>query len=362
MQIDVYKDLDSLSSIADAWDQLSMQCPQENPIMSHAWLSCYLECCCQSGDWIVITVVEQGKLIAVLPLVKRQAVLFGFTISFLQLPKNDHTLSVDAIVLDEKQEVLRKLHAIAFQQFPSALYIEYSRIDGVSHNLKWFGRALGIFAQIDLNAYGYALKPCENYQSYYDALSKNHKNNIKRWLNKLKQCHQVAYLYSSDGDIKNFNSVFELEHSGWKGASGSSVLSSDQSRKYFFSLSKSLAKKGWLQYQILSVDDECIAANFSVKFGKTILLWKLAYAETHSKMSPGSLLLLNTIHESYLQNAETRIDLMTNEAWYENWGMEKRPFYDAWIYRWSYKSLILMLLKAGRLKLSSIKKSLKLGK
>lgn len=353
MKINIYNQLADLNSIAAEWDDLSLNAPQQNPIMSHAWLSCFFSVYGTELNWFVAAAFIEDKLVAVLPLIVRRTNSVLGEIEYLQLPKNDHTLSVDACVMDGHQSLLNDLHKAAFQFYPKACYIEYSRIDAVSNNYLWMKSQESLWVQTDLNAFGCSVENPASYEEYLASLSKNHRSNLNRWSNKLKNFTQVEMFFSAEDSDENFQAVFTLEHSGWKGQAQSSVLSNTKATEYFRCLAKSLASKGWLCYQLLKVDSAYIAGNFSIQFNKTQLLWKLAYSDAHSKMSPGSLLLADIIKKAIESN--TKVDLMTNESWYENWNMVRREFMDIKIYNSRIKSICLMVLQKLRASLSILK-------
>ena len=353
MEIKIYNRLADLDAIAKEWDELSLQAPQQNPIMSHAWLSCFFSVYGHDLNWFVMTAFVDDKLVAVIPLVVRKKKTFLGEVEYLQLPQDSHTLSVDACILFGHQSLLHSLHKAAFRYYPRACYIEYVRIDAVSENYNWLNNRKGLQIQTDLNAYGYSVASPPSYEEYLTSLSKNHRSNLNRWSNKLKNFTQVEVVYSGEDSEELFQAVFALEHSGWIGRAGSSVLSDPQAIHYFHCLAKSLSSKGWLCYQLLKVDNTYIAGNFSIQFNKRQLLWKLAYSDAHSKMSPGSLLLSDVIKRAIASNI--KVDLMTNESWYENWNMVRREFIDIRVYGLGVKSTLLMACNKLRSVLSDVK-------
>jgi len=353
MEIRIYNQLEDMEFFAAQWDDLSLQSPQQNPIMSHAWLSCFFSVYGSQIKWFVVAAFDADRLMAVLPLtIQSRKTILG-NVFFLQPPKNDHTLSVDAITISGSQSVLPLLHKAAFKYCPSAQYIEYSRIDAVSENYRWLASHQSLLVQTDMNAFGYSISSDSTYDSYYAQLSKNHRSNLNRWSNKLKQFSSSEVIFLDRNDENTFLGVFEMEHGGWKGREKSSVFSDDKSTQYFQSLAASLEKKGWLRYQILKGDDSYLAGNFSVRFNKTQLLWKLAYSDNHSKMSPGSLLLSEIIKDAF--EKKEKIDLMTNESWYENWNMVKREFMDIQVFQLKPISLLLAVSVKMRMGLSRLK-------
>lgn len=354
-EIKIFQDIDSLESIAEAWDMLAIETAQASPLMTHAWLSCFFNVYAGADNWFVVVAFVNGELVAVLPLIIKSGAGLWKNKSVLQLPGNNQTLSVDAVVKAGMESLLPQLHRAAFKHWPDAYCLNYSRIDQISGNLRYLQRNRGLFCQSDLAGYGYGLALQQTFDEYFASLSKNQKSNIKRWSNKLVESLNVEFEYDRNFNQENLKKIFELENSGWKGREGTSVLGDRQAAKFFSLLAESLAAKGWLVLQLLKLDGELIAGNFSIQFKNTVLIWKLAYSEQHAKMSPGSLLLLDVIKKS-IHEKLAGVDLMTSEKWYENWNMQRRPFVDIYLFNTrSISGIAGALAKWTRLILSGLK-------
>lgn len=358
VDIKVFTDLEGIKSIADEWDTLALNSAPQSPMLSYAWLSCFFEVYCLSGDWMVVTAAEDGELRAVLPLVKAVFHLKGLPVQCLQLPNNHQTLSVDGLISPGYEYLLPALFNEAFTREPQCLCIHYPRIEEVSPALRWSTKASKPHSVSRLTAYGAGVEIDGDYEHYFQSLKKNFRSSLKRFRNRLKEQSGVSFIYDeADLNQESLDAIFSLEHSGWKGRDGTSILSHPDDVQFFRKLAEKLADRKWLSLQLLKTDSGFLAGNFSVNFNKTTLIWKLGYSDDFAKISPGTLLMDEVIRSRFADGYD-RVDLLTNEKWYENWGMTFRPFYDLWVFRTGPSALLVEFMMKIIFTLSKIKSKL----
>ena len=358
MNINILTQLDQLEGIASEWAQLALTSEHKSPLLTYEWLSCFFEINIAEGDWFVVVAHHHGKLCAVLPLVKSTFRFLGVVIPCLSLPRNDYTLSVDMLVKTQEEACIEQLFAAAFRAYPPAKLIDFSRIDGVSRSLRWILNNKPILATADKSARGGAILIDKNYEQYERELKKNFRKNLSRWRNQLNALDGVDFVYDETSEVneETLNSIFNVEHSGWKGAGGTSILSDAKTELFFRTLAPKMAKQGWLSLQLLTgMNNKPLAGNFSLKFAQSMLVWKLGYSDAHQKLSPGSLLMDDLIRREFESKETCRVDLMTYEDWYANWNMDVRPFFNLWVFRPSFIGLIYSLALKSRLLLAVAK-------
>jgi CelD/BcsL family acetyltransferase involved in cellulose biosynthesis len=84
---------------------------------------------------------------------------------------------------------------------------------------------------------------------------------------------------------------FELEDRGWKGVSGSSVLSNPQVWSFYLQQGQFLAARGELLLAFLQLQGRVIAFQCGWGFRRTYYSPKIAYDEAFGHLSPGHLLM-----------------------------------------------------------------------
>ncbi len=351
-------DLVELQNYAQAWNELSQLLPHKSPLMSHAWLSVFFEECLNPGEaWSVILGFEGELLVGVLPLVVAKKRKFGIKVQELSLPFDDQTMSVDMLIRPgyEKTACAAMLDS-AFKEFPKAQCIVFRRIDTQSNTYQEIKDMPSSVEDFCEN--GASISNTKPFAEFRQGLGKNFKSNLNRANNKIKKAESSSFIVN-DPDLtpsEQLDLVIEIEKSGWKGQEGTAIACSENTKRFYQKLVNNLHKEGWLYCHFLKVDGEVLAGNLGVLFANSLLLWKLGYSEAHSKISPGGILMERLLMSIDGNTSVTRIDLMTNEDWYNNWNMEWRPFFHVNVYR---KSIIGSYLKAMNLLKKIVKKIVK---
>lgn len=346
-----------IDAIAEQWDKLSEQAVHKNPLMSYQWLRTYFEFCAADFQrWAVGIVVEQGELLAVLPVTLVQVKKYGLSCQALILPYNSQTMSVDMLVAEHAAaEIYSPLINALFKYFPKALYLHFHRIDGQSetlHNLR------GMHYVSEFCENGASMSNNLDFISRRNNLPKNFKSNLNKAQNKASRLGAIEFIYAPahDTPAAQMDIVIEAEKNSWKGDAGTAIACSKNNIRFYHELVKRLNDKGWLAIHYLKLNDHIIAANLGIMFGGSLLLWKLGYRDDFKHLSPGGLLMEKLLQHTDSNEQIKRIDLMTNESWYNNWNMQWRPFYDLYVYKKHPLAIYLEIMQRGKILLKKMLK------
>lgn len=322
-----------LDAIAEQWDNLSEQAVHKNPLMSYQWLRTYFEfCAADFRHWAVGIVMQQGELLAVLPVTLVQVKKYGLPCQALTLPYNSETMSVDMLVAEHAAaDIYPQLVQALFRHFPKALYLHFHRIDGQSETRQ---NLTGVQIVCEFCENGASMDNNLDFISRRNNLPKNFKSNLNKALNKASRLGEMEFIYAATHNtpVAQMDIVIETEKNSWKGDAGTAIACSANNIRFYHALVKRLSDKGWLAIHYLKLNDDIIAANLGIMFGGSLLLWKLGYRDEFKHISPGGLLMEKLLQYTAGKNIK-RIDLMTNESWYNNWNMQWRPFYDVYVYK-----------------------------
>lgn len=148
------------------------------------------------------------------------------------------------------------------------------------------------------------------------------RRNLKRLRMKLQEQGQLRaqWLTTREDLLEAMPHFLSLEASGWKGEQGlGTAIATDPALKHFYEqlLTPTFAGLQPL-IALLWLEDKCIAAQFALQTDRCLSLLKIAYDETFSSFSPGSLLLQDTADYAMEQNLAT-LSLVTAPAWAERW-------------------------------------------
>jgi CelD/BcsL family acetyltransferase involved in cellulose biosynthesis len=340
LQVRVVDQLADLAAHEGDWNRLVEQHPRALPFSSYAWMATFFEHRLRPGErWICVLAWRGGELAGVLPLVVRRAGAFPGAGLVAATPEDEHTICVDLLARHGLEgAVAPALLKGAFEALPGCRRIEFSRLPTDSATVE-LAREGGLRCPTILSfaAMGAYLPVEGDFAAYRGSLSRNFRNNISKAANKLGKSGKAEWIFHTgaearEQDLRDFVAV---EAANWKGDSGTAIGRSPELVAFYSALCRRLATAGWLQWQLLRLDDRLIAGNLTTVIGRRMLVWKLGYDESVSKLSPGTLLLERVVQRSFEQHGATggEINLLTNYPWYDNWEMRRRRYETLQVYR-----------------------------
>ncbi|MEH2012542.1 GNAT family N-acetyltransferase [Nostoc sp.] len=354
LKVQIVENLEELKLHADSWNQLAFEAPQQLPMTSYAWISSYLEHYVKVDEsWFCVFAYNDSELVGVLPLIVTPQRFFGFNFSFLVIRKSSQSCSLDIVAALGIENIVIPVLIDAAKQFcPHHLGMVFNRLPENSPTIAALEGMSDILLIKELDwMMGANLKITGCFDEYRETLSGNLRSTIKRSGKKLYQLEGVKtiFLKGSDATEKYLPQLIEVEAASWKGTKGSSIASSSIDISFFTNLTRRLSEAGWLEWQLLEVKGKTIAINLAIKLKRSIIIWKLAYDESYSKFSPGTILFEQVVKSAYTDKVD-EINLVSDFSWYDNWKMDKRPHYTIKVYSHQPISLMFGFLPAYVLK------------
>jgi CelD/BcsL family acetyltransferase involved in cellulose biosynthesis len=102
--------------------------------------------------------------------------------------------------------------------------------------------------------------------------------------------------------------AFELEHRGWKGAAGGSVLSQPGMLEYYCEQGRRMAAAGCLELAFLEHRGEPIAFEYGLAAKGVYYSYKVAYDERFAELTPGQLLRFQLLERFHSAPERTLVD------------------------------------------------------
>ena len=154
------------------------------------------------------------------------------------------------------------------------------------------------------------------------------RRNLKRLRVKLQEQGQIRSQWLTEPDElrEALQQFLTLESSCWKGEQGkATAIAANPAQQGFYEQLLSPQFAG-LQpvIALLWLDEHCIAAQYGMQTEGCLSLLKIAYDETFSNFSPGSLLLQDTADHAMEQGLAT-LSLVTAPCWAERWHPLSEP-------------------------------------
>ena len=302
-----------------AWEELAERvgaAPFDRPGWFEAWAEAFDE------PLEVLMTEADGRVTGVLPYVRMGEGVRSAT--------NPHTPSPGLLAEDE--DAARDL---AERLFSLGGRVSLAYLDGASAAiLRDAARRAGCVVLTRPLAYRLFLELEGPWESFEDSLPSRLVRDVRRRRRKLEELGEVT-LEVSDGSDRLEDLLaegFRLEASGWKAAEGTAIASSRETQRFYESIARWSADRGWLRLFFLRVGGRPIAFQLALEHGRTHYFIKGGYDPDVSAYSPGKLLVHATLAHA-LERGNERYELMGDvEPWKLEWTktMEERVSFDAY--------------------------------
>ncbi|MBN2227739.1 MAG: GNAT family N-acetyltransferase [candidate division Zixibacteria bacterium] len=337
LHVSVIRSFDDLKSHAVDWNTLACNSPHRLPMLSHAWVSSYLEHRLKPEEsWFCLLAMAKGRLVGVLPLVESRRRRFGTRCVWLRTPNDLHTISVDFLVHDGLESVLiPRLIAAIDQHCPDWCGLELRRLPEQSPTLRINDHDVssGLILR-EFDGYGSYVDTHGSFEEYQSQLSANFRRNLKRAAKHLGDLRQLSMIVvsgpdSTDADLERF---MRLEASGWKGRAGSAIMRSPDLQRFYHTLTRRLTEAGMLEWHFLKTGDTTLAGHLACRVNGALVFCKIAYDEDYSYYSPGNYLFEQLVKRACQTNALSEINCLTDMDWHRNWKTQLRAHYNVYFY------------------------------
>jgi CelD/BcsL family acetyltransferase involved in cellulose biosynthesis len=189
-----------------------------------------------------------------------------------------------------------------------------------------------------------------------ESVSGNLRGEIRRRRRMLEREGSVTFRTVSGGPTleEEVGRFLRLEASGWKGRSGTSILGNPSAEGLYRGFARGAAEKGWLRLHLLELNGVPIAIDYGCAFGGHGVLIKTAFDEAYRRMSPGTLLLAETLRGTIEEGLHSYDFLGSAERYKMRWTSEVHAREQIWAYRrealpgYVYRKRVRPLLKSVR--------------
>jgi Acetyltransferase (GNAT) domain len=141
---------------------------------------------------------------------------------------------------------------------------------------------------------------------------------------------------------------FRVEAAGWKGRTGSALLSDPHRRQFYEKYATIASEKGILRLSFMRIGGEVAATQIAVESGGRFWLLKVGYDERFARCSPGHLLMVETLRYAAERGLRTFEFLGSAEPWTQVWTTDVRPCVSVWAYPNNFRGLAAFVWDAVR--------------
>jgi CelD/BcsL family acetyltransferase involved in cellulose biosynthesis len=316
----------AIEQLAPEWDELARHAVNDFPYYHAGWMRSYLTAFEPSAETCLVCIRTGGRLDALLPLVQERGSVKGIPVKKLRLPANVHTVRSDVLMRDTANaaEIINKIWTAFEKQLQWDVFEARDVPDG-SVLLSILDHATVKQSRVPGQKSPYFLLPevCQD-ECWLADLKPSFRKDLRRTSKQLSELGNVTLTRVETADINALERFYKLEGSGWKGSSGSSIISDVGTKAFYDNLASEGQKSGGLSLYLLELDGRLIAGHFGITHRGRYSSLKWAYDEEFSRYSPGHLIISEICRD--LSKRDVReIDLLGN--WSEakaKWARETR--------------------------------------
>ena len=151
--------------------------------------------------------------------------------------------------------------------------------------------------------------------------SRHFRHNLRRYHKRLDALADVRFVtVTDDADLAAaYETLLDVESSGWKGAAGSSIRCTRGWPAFFRSLLSLPAGGDRCEIHELHAEGRCIAAQLGMRAGAEYVGLKTCYDEDYARLAPGSLLLEYVVRRCCQDPGLVRMNWLNESAWQLPW-------------------------------------------
>ncbi|HEU0102607.1 MAG TPA: GNAT family N-acetyltransferase [Mycobacteriales bacterium] len=322
-------ELAELREHATAWDALAQQAPERMPMLSHAWVSAFLETRLPPTKvWRCFLAYRSGALVGVLPVVRARSVPRGYWRS----PVDSHTsCGHPLLAASSADEALARLLDAVQGVEPGLLGARFYGVRDCSPVLSGSYGEGGLRVSSPRTSRGSFLETSGSYAEFEAGLTRNFRRNLRKAGNRATRDHRVVWESvrgAQAGRPEILQEFLDLESSGWKGDRGTAISNSPALTRFYTVLAARLADRGWLEWQRLTFDGRLVASHLAIRLGRAVVLPKIAHDESHGRLGPGNLLMQETISQAFADDGVDEVNCLTDMPWHRNWEMAQADYRD----------------------------------
>jgi len=329
LRVEVHEDPASFARLENGWRKLACpSCPCD-PFMQIDWIKSWWHAFGGNERLRLVTAWQGDRLVGVLPLMLGRVRRYGIPVRRLGALVNVHSPRLDLICAQDVEGVVDTIwhHVIGTAGQWDILELPRMLSDSPTlERLVELSRSAGLRArcwQAERSPY---IETTDGWSNYLAGRSKNFRKALRRKKQRLSRMGQLSLeVVSHPVDVPAaLREGLEIEADGWKGRTGTAILSNDRDRTFYEALALNAAAVGALRLHFLKLDDTRIAFDFSLRYANRVYSLKSGYRNSHHEHSPG-LVLLGLMLEHYMHSTVEEIDLLgKDDEFKKRWSRSTR--------------------------------------
>ena len=259
LQIEVIRNLDAFYALAPEWTRLAERWAVDPVFLSHTWFRTWWESFGRGKELHIVTVRQRRELVAVAPMMRTRATIYGLKLNTIQAIYNPHTPRYDVIVGENQNPQLYRAIWKNFLEQDHADAVILSQIPNGSRTISMFeelGKTHGWISGQWPAPPSPFISLVDGYDGFLNNLKSSSRYNLRKRYDRLKKkgVVDVEVVTRPDQIPEAMKDGLRIEAAAWKGELGTAIISDPSVAEFYIQLAQREAELGRVRLTFLRVD------------------------------------------------------------------------------------------------------------
>jgi CelD/BcsL family acetyltransferase involved in cellulose biosynthesis len=321
-------DVELIERWGDEWRSLCADAVDDQPFYRPEWIAAHIRTFTPNAKVLLVTVVADGRLSLILPLLEERAWFCGIPVRKLRAPVNGHSCRFDAVCrrgtegqqsIEEAWKCLKKLPGWDLIEFEGA------PAEGSVSALANVAESNGFLTgQIAMSPNPFVPIPANPATLRELPLNKRLRTHLRSIRREVANRGALKLRRITTADQPALQRFYELESAGWKGVERTAIASSIRSLHFYEEIARSADKLGHLCLYELKLDDQLLASHLGLVYKGRYFSPKVAHNEDFRHWAPGHLLVEEILRDCAERGIREYDITGQNDLWKRKWTDQTR--------------------------------------
>jgi CelD/BcsL family acetyltransferase involved in cellulose biosynthesis len=319
-------------ALRQEWGRLLEKSESNTIFLTWEWLFAWWQTYSGKKELWLLTVRESGVLIGIAPLMVKTLQKFSLKLRVLLCigtPQSD----IRGFITSKGEVAIEAISAYLKEHNEEWDILEIKALPQSALENKLLPQLFGkdncrIIKEHNEHFY---LSLSQSWDAYFKGLSKNLRRNLRRRLKRAKERGTVNYRLFKGNDLqwKHFLTTFEINEKG----NYPKLYRSQKNRDFLRQLYNLMRTNGWLQIEILFIEEKAVAFQCGYNYDKIYLDWRGSYDIEFESLGVGKLLMMFSLERRYQDNFKEIDFLRGTHSYKADWKPLRRGFVNMRIFQ-----------------------------
>lgn len=298
--------LDGFRDMESEWDGLLKAGKIDNMFLRFDWLMTWWRYFSMNCTLFILKVMDDGQLIGIAPLMIKRHRFFGLPVRTVFFIGTDVSDRMDFILMRSKRESLLAILNYFVNNSHKWDSIDLQEMPAGTGNAQLFRECIKtlkyrtIFGPDSKTLY---IPLNGNKENFFHSLSKNIYKQLRKARNRVGRMGSDfvvrRFINTADCPEDLTSEMQRIEDISWKGQRCTGIFSKRNSRLFHNEIIRNYSGRGLIDISFLTVEGKNIAYEYNYFYENRIHFYNCAYDPEYAHLSPGLVLMIHLIQDSF---------------------------------------------------------------